>query len=118
MAASQPVFFIVTFRLFSVLLLFCLYCYGDHRDLHSFPTRRSSDLGAEDHLLKRDPWRGGVHDPAQAKRQDRKSTRLNSSHVASSYAGFCLKKTNGQATGARAYHAHGKKARGNRSTSY
>src|SRR5699024_12410885 len=30
--------------------LFCLlyasffYCYGDHRDLHSFPTRRSSDL--------------------------------------------------------------------------
>src|SRR5689334_25287832 len=22
---------------------FC-YCYGDHRDLHSFPTRRSSDL--------------------------------------------------------------------------
>src|SRR5690606_41797357 len=20
------------------------YCYGDHRDLHSFPTRRSSDL--------------------------------------------------------------------------
>src|SRR5439155_12638068 len=25
-------------------------------------------------------------------REDRKSTRLNSSHVASSYAGFCLKK--------------------------
>src|SRR5689334_25342712 len=23
---------------------FFLYCYGDHRDLHSFPTRRSSDL--------------------------------------------------------------------------
>src|SRR5687768_18140805 len=28
-----------------VALLFCFfYCYGDHRDLHSFPTRRSSDL--------------------------------------------------------------------------
>src|SRR6266702_3282108 len=27
-------------------------------------------------------------------RQDRKSTRLHSSHVASSYAGFCLKKKN------------------------
>src|SRR5438874_8939302 len=26
------------------------YCYGDHRDLHSFPTRRSSDLS-------RAPWR-------------------------------------------------------------
>src|SRR5690606_42052176 len=24
--------------------LFFLECYGDHRDLHSFPTRRSSDL--------------------------------------------------------------------------
>src|SRR5206468_11051167 len=24
--------------------LFLLSCYGDHRDLHSFPTRRSSDL--------------------------------------------------------------------------
>src|SRR6266511_6396840 len=23
---------------------FFFYCYGDHRDLHSFPTRRSSDL--------------------------------------------------------------------------
>src|SRR5438445_9268017 len=24
--------------------LFYFYCSGDHRDLHSFPTRRSSDL--------------------------------------------------------------------------
>src|SRR5438094_7697042 len=24
--------------------LYFFYCYGDHRDLHSFPTRRSSDL--------------------------------------------------------------------------
>src|SRR5688572_32108071 len=27
-----------------VFLLFFFYCYGHHRDLHSFPTRRSSDL--------------------------------------------------------------------------
>src|SRR5438034_5031324 len=26
-------------------LLFFFQSYGDHRDLHSFPTRRSSDLG-------------------------------------------------------------------------
>src|SRR5690606_42106459 len=26
------------------LLHFYFYSYGDHRDLHSFPTRRSSDL--------------------------------------------------------------------------
>src|SRR5438552_14799802 len=25
-------------------LFFFFLCYGDHRDLHSFPTRRSSDL--------------------------------------------------------------------------
>src|SRR5438270_6412790 len=25
-------------------VLFFFYCCGDHRDLHSFPTRRSSDL--------------------------------------------------------------------------
>src|SRR5439155_22398878 len=28
-----------------VLLCF-FYCYADHRHLHSFPTRRSSDLGS------------------------------------------------------------------------
>src|SRR5205807_9142621 len=28
----------------SSLPFFFFYCYGDHRDLHSFPTRRSSDL--------------------------------------------------------------------------
>src|SRR5205823_13962540 len=27
-------------------LYFCFNCYGDHRYLHSFPTRRSSDLSA------------------------------------------------------------------------
>src|SRR5690625_5765892 len=41
-----------------------------------------------------DPW-------YLTKRQDRKSTRLNSSHVATSYAGFCLKKNK---TGSRATH--------------
>src|SRR5205085_12024562 len=30
---------------FSSLFFFFFYCYADHRDLHSFPTRRSSDLG-------------------------------------------------------------------------
>src|SRR5437588_5763521 len=29
-----------------MLLLFFFYCYRAHRDLHSFPTRRSSDLEA------------------------------------------------------------------------
>src|SRR5690348_17860851 len=30
--------------LFVSLLPYFFWCYGDHRDLHSFPTRRSSDL--------------------------------------------------------------------------
>src|SRR5690625_6686167 len=84
---------------------FFFYCYGAHLVLHSFPTRRSSDL----------PWCRAAH-PRRFRRvrdatgmecaqrlfsgtvrfdprvQDRKSTRLNSSHVAISYAVFCLKK--------------------------
>src|SRR6266853_6120673 len=31
--------------------LFFFSCYGDHRDLHSFPTRRSSDL-CGDHVAR------------------------------------------------------------------
>src|SRR5690625_7116892 len=41
-------------------------------------------------------WMGSLHhnwwDMVDARNQDRKSTRLNSSHVAISYAVFCLKK--------------------------
>src|SRR5207253_10886915 len=74
-----------------------------HRYLPSFPTRRSSDLAAIVSPAKR---RGVLFQALLAslanKRQgtsatknrsrDRKSTRLNSSHVAISYAVFCLKK--------------------------
>src|SRR5690625_7071779 len=86
--------------------------YGVHRDLHSFPTRRSSDL-----ILSKDKnffilshffthSCGNClnvihlsHNPisllalhTHTLERDRKSTRLNSSHVAISYAVFCLKK--------------------------
>src|SRR5207253_10338577 len=80
--------------------------YGDHRDLHSFPTRRSSDLlpalGFSDENLQR--YRDCIRQPygmilhcgptgsGKSMTLDRKSTRLNSSHVAISYAVFCLKK--------------------------
>src|SRR5207302_8670856 len=37
--------------------------------------------------------RGALHALVSADRRDRKSTRLNSSHVKISYAVFCLKKT-------------------------
>src|SRR5437660_7695513 len=84
---------------------FFFYFYGDHRDLHSFPTRRSSDLlevknGNYAQAIER--LREAVNLDSQAmnyhlllareSRLDRKSTRLNSSHVAISYAVFCLKK--------------------------
>src|SRR5690554_7785442 len=97
---------------------------GDHRDLHSFPTRRSSDLaGSGLVVVSRLGVRmqdGGDADIADAAAGihsrvgfdmrpgllggevvtcavdldggDRKSTRLNSSHVRISYAVFCLKK--------------------------
>src|SRR5690606_40296272 len=84
-----------------------------HRDLHSFPTRRSSDLRNRSvvwtkHEEDDDPGDGDVQPnrvrpPGDSavpvkplfpgeKDQDRKSTRLNSSHVKISYAVFCLKK--------------------------
>src|SRR5438067_4692541 len=67
--------------------------------LHSFPTRRSSDLIlcssssaglTRASILKRIYRRGWIAGSSPA--IDRKSTRLNSSHVSISYAVFCLKK--------------------------
>src|SRR5262245_63421542 len=67
---------------------------GDHRDLPSFPTRRSSDL----RWLGRHDQLSTIHLPgiqaAVNGGKDRKSTRLNSSHLGISYAVFCLKKKN------------------------
>src|SRR5439155_24963735 len=87
---------------------FFLHRSGPLRALHSFPTRRSSDLAA----AQRERSIRATFAPAffrryaavmpvrpapmiatyLLKKADRKSTRLNSSHVATSYAGFCLKK--------------------------
>src|SRR5207302_10295094 len=82
--------------------------------LHSFPTRRSSDLRGRGHARPGAPCqpvgpmvppavrmraragepriRQRVAQAAGMKGRDRKSTRLNSSHVKISYAVFCLKK--------------------------
>src|SRR5690606_41962387 len=99
---------------------------AQRRELHPFPTRRSSDLEAlaviEEHRpaiivtdivlpdstgldllesVRSDDYApkviivSGFNDFEYAKRGlklDRKSTRLNSSHVKISYAVFCLKK--------------------------
>src|SRR5437867_8611285 len=68
--------------------LFFFYRSGAHRDLHSFPTRRSSDLGPGSASAPPRPGRPGTGRAGT----DRKSTRLNSSHRTISYAVFCLKK--------------------------
>src|SRR5205807_8989466 len=95
----------------------CFSCSCYHRDLHSFPTRRSSDLSKPAADLRIGAVRGRarkrrrlglrghrdveghreelrqVHPPAPVSSvEDRKSTRLNSSHLVISYAVFCLKK--------------------------
>src|SRR5947209_17295553 len=72
----------------------------DDRDLHSFPTRRSSDPLGSQHVApnrRQHLFRlvarcqiGGQR--TRGDRLDRKSTRLNSSHANISYAVFCLKK--------------------------
>src|SRR2546426_860232 len=74
-----------------------------------FPTRRSSDLGAV--VLGPDALeavrRDGVHVGQDLLALDRKSTRLNSSHLVISYAVFCLKKkTDQQFEGAREEPGH------------
>src|SRR5205814_5206907 len=100
------------------ICLFSFYVSDASRLLHSFPTRRSSDLGVGDlrGIIDRldylndgthgslgiraiwlspiylSPGRDGGYDVADHK--DRKSTRLNSSHLGISYAVFCLKKKN------------------------
>src|SRR5207248_11614482 len=101
---------------------FFLYRSAPHRHLHSFPTRRSSDLaewldapagpaasGRGDLLARlvrvrfdvrlclnrrRQTlvWQGHGRSHSVARGRDRKSTRLNSSHRTISYAVFCLKK--------------------------
>src|SRR5439155_27283635 len=106
------------YNLPSRFLLFSFIAYRPPRDLPSFPTRRSSDLqdeivggsclgGAQRELARDQPVLGRLdlgaggaemarEQPARevetAENGDRKSTRLNSSHVAISYAVFCLKK--------------------------
>src|ERR1039458_4115791 len=69
-------------------------CSADHPDLPSFPTRPSSDLDGQQALVDR------IHHlvvgvfvslpPSLQHEGDRKSTRLNSSHLGISYAVFCL----------------------------
>src|SRR5437773_9575786 len=77
------------------------------RNLHSFPTRRSSDLrcpttrssamrSGRSGSCSCAPLTGGRRSSTTCstgrERRDRKSTRLNSSHITISYAVFCLKK--------------------------
>src|SRR5262245_65761723 len=98
------------------LLVFLFDSHRHHRHLHSFSTRRSSDLdlgklfgaplgetaaklvvfrqpGREYHVhFTPDPPRAAMLVVLTARLADRKSTRLNSSHLGISYAVFCLKK--------------------------
>src|SRR5690606_41305562 len=103
----------------------CLHCYAVRVALPPFPTRRSSDLhvhaamlrlacavagpdrvamitdsisatGLSDGEYLLGPMRVRVVDGVARLVEDRKSTRLNSSHVKISYAVFCLKKKHTQ----------------------
>src|SRR5690625_7254524 len=86
---------------------FSHHAYSLPLHLHSFPTRRSSDLTSAATTCPPTWWPTSVASPRRPPRRraspsrrcrrssrDRKSTRLNSSHVAISYAVFCLKKKN------------------------
>src|SRR5438552_16903306 len=78
-------------------IIFLSY-YFHHPILHSFPTRRSSDLDWTHIEPLLDEAMHVLDDTDRAAvllryfEKDRKSTRLNSSHQIISYAVFCLKK--------------------------
>src|SRR5262245_62441631 len=74
--------------------LFLLWC-AHHPVLHSFPTRRSSDLASRRTLRSNSPTCSSRPSRSGSASSDRKSTRLNSSHLGISYAVFCLKKKKG-----------------------
>src|SRR5205807_3307443 len=105
----------------STFLFLFFDCRLYHPDLHSFPTRRSSDLYRYGMMLEDQPTpednilhANGLKVYVDGKSipliqgseidyvdtlmgagftvKDRKSTRLNSSHLVISYAVFCLKK--------------------------
>src|SRR5690625_7087113 len=93
------------------LSTFYLHCYVYPSDLHSFPTRRSSDLIDEtleivkgydaetlDVITQINTHSYNGSQLQALNTLDRKSTRLNSSHVAISYAVFCLKKKTQEAS--------------------
>src|SRR5207248_11029176 len=106
-------YFVLLSRHFFFFFFF-FYYYGAHRYLHSFPTRRSSDLLSVPQLsgagsiwqskiflndltanLNQSDFVNGQETldlRGEKNFADRKSTRLNSSHRTISYAVFCLKK--------------------------
>src|SRR5436305_9777665 len=52
---------------------------GDHRDLHSFPTRRSSDLeGAAQSLARGEPAAERAHEGAELPRSEEHTSELQS----------------------------------------
>src|SRR5207249_6183728 len=100
----------------SLSLSFVLYSSTTRRAFPSFPTRRSSDLSPEawwpfqvgiggsplhdqrmrdfcrEQYKSKHPSVRSLKKLKKTRSRDRKSTRLNSSHVSISYAVFCLKK--------------------------
>src|SRR5690349_23016130 len=72
--------------------VFFFYLFVHLRDLHSFPTRRSSDLFRRRNAASCSNCSRSSNPRWRISPRDRKSTRLNSSHVEISYAVFCLKK--------------------------
>src|SRR5688572_32633218 len=80
--------------------IFIVFFFDDTptTEIYTFPTRRSSDLAFSYHHYGAASIRcagtEGMHQTTEAAAltEDRKSTRLNSSHSQISYAVFCLKK--------------------------
>src|SRR5947208_7265773 len=101
MPSSSSLQFSRGFALPCHLSRFFFYCCAHHRDLHSFPTRRSSDLAqldpesADFDLTVLPAQEVEVAALLHPHLEIGRATRLNSSHQINSYAVFCLKKKTG-----------------------
>src|SRR5256885_6184771 len=75
-------------------LLYCSFCGKSQHEVRKLIAGPSVFVCDECVELCNDIIREELEDRAERAREDRKSTRLNSSHLVISYAVFCLKKKN------------------------
>src|SRR5437773_12514109 len=83
------------FFFFSFLFLFFIFFFFNDTattEIYTLSLHDALPISSQAYGFWERPWRRRQRSLTMLSRQDRKSTRLNSSHITISYAVFCLKK--------------------------